>query len=207
MQKLLSLGLGLGVALSTMSTALAVQPAPVQRDSKVAWSRIINDPFDGMVVYDKNFDPKEHGFTFVSSWSKDGIRATYTEFEAILQGYRTVWKTRRIERKKGKVEYEHYPEQEPIYRYNRIDRTPKAMLFAVGGKVYRYESGPVGPELAAALTSAPAENMRIRLIWDTDETMDTVIGKDTVAAWKTIFKLDSISQTNPATTVPTAPMP
>ncbi len=181
------MGFTVGLTLGIASPLIAVQPAPIEGNAKVQWSKVVNDPFDGTVVYDKNFDPSDHGFTFVTSWSTGGIRATYTSYDSDVVGYTTVWRSRWINRK-GKRFEERYSEQEPIYQYTRFDDTPKAILFAVNGQRYTYEDGPVTAELAIALASAPPGNMRIRLMWENGKTKDIEIGKGTVDAWKTIFK-------------------
>ncbi|PSB25654.1 hypothetical protein [Stenomitos frigidus] len=186
-QQFFGLGLSAGLALSLCSTAGAVQPAPVEGNANVQWSKVISDPFDGTVVYDKNFSPSDHGYVFVTSWSKGGIRATYTWYESAIDGYRTVWRSRWVHRKGKKVE-EQYPEQEPVYRYTRFDDTPKAIMFAVNGQLYTYEDGAIAPELVTALANAPAGNMRIRLVWNNGKTKDIEIGKGTVEAWKTVFR-------------------
>ncbi|MBW4469842.1 MAG: hypothetical protein KME45_05490 [Stenomitos rutilans HA7619-LM2] len=186
-KQLLVFGVGIGFALSVESVAGAVQPAPIEGSAKVQWSQVINDPFDGVVVYDKNFSPSDHGFVFVTSWSKGGIRATYTWYDSDIIGYNTVWRSRWIKKKGKKIE-ERYSEQEPIYRYTRFDDTPKAILFAVNGQLYTYEDGAIAPELASTLANAPIGNMRIRLVWENGKTKDIEIGKGTVEAWRTVFK-------------------
>ncbi|XGV96296.1 MAG: hypothetical protein ACAF41_26640 [Leptolyngbya sp. BL-A-14] len=186
-KQLLAFSFGIGFALCVGSVARAVQPAPIEGNAKVQWSQVISDPFDGVVVYDKNFSPSDHGFVFVTSWSKGGIRATYTWYDSDIIGYKTVWRSRWIEKKGKKIE-ERYAEQEPIYRYTRFDDTPKAILFAVNGQLYTYEDGAVTTELATALASAPPGNMRIRLVWENGKTKDIEIGKGTVEAWKTVFR-------------------
>lgn len=197
MKKLfLNLGLGFGLAIATsLSAAFAVQPSTVAEDAKINWSQVIDDPFDGKVVYDKHYTD---AFSFVSSWSLQEIRATYTEKKSVLVGYRTNWQTRWVRDDDCKHEKrsdcrdgqrrERYSTREPIYRTDRTDRTPQKILFAIAGNRYTYENGAVSPELAAALAQAPEENMRIRLVWEDGKTTDTIIGKGTVKAWKTIFK-------------------
>ncbi len=180
--------LSAGLVMSLTTTAMAVQPAPIEGDADVQWSKVINDPFDGTVVYDKNFSPSDHGFVFVTSWSKGAIRATYTWYDSDIVGYKTVWRSRWI-KKHGKQVEERYAEQEPIYHYTRFDDTPKAIMFAVNGQIYTYSEGSVPPELATALASAPPGNMRIRLVWDSGKTQDIEIGKGTVNAWKTVFRV------------------
>jgi len=190
---LLSLGFGL-ISSFVTSAAFAVESAPITENSKVAWSQVIQDPFDGTVVYDKHFT---YELSFVSSWSKQGIRATYTQKRSILTGYRTTWVTQWVSDYYGckhrssckhRQKLEHYPTQEPLYQTFYTELIPRRILFAIAGKIYTYESGSVSPELALALSNAPTtENLRIRLEWRDGKTTDVEIGKGTVKAWRTIF--------------------
>ncbi|UBF24751.1 hypothetical protein K9N68_24225 [Kovacikia minuta CCNUW1] len=181
--QLLNWGLGLSFILSTAPVAFAVEPAPIGENDKVQWSKVVENPFDGKIVYDKNFNDN---LVFVSSWSKGGIRATYNRIESRLVGYRTVWHTRTVHRKHRKYE-ERYPEREPIYQKYRVEQPIKSLQFAINGQIHTYDEGPVSPELATALASAPAGNMLIRIVWRKGGTQDMEIGKGTVQSWKTIF--------------------
>ncbi|MDX2239353.1 MAG: hypothetical protein NW224_01605 [Leptolyngbyaceae cyanobacterium bins.302] len=174
-----------GVTLGIGAAAHAVPPVVVSQ-SRVEWSRVINDPFDGAVVYDKNFDPGG-SFEFISRWSPQEIQATYRTFYSEWVGYRTVWRSRTV-KSYGKYRSFSYPDQEPVYRRFSQEKTPSAIKFAINGQVLTYEQGAVSPELAAALASAPDENMTIRLLWEDGGATDMVIGRGTVAAWKTIFR-------------------
>jgi hypothetical protein len=177
-------GLGVSLALTLGISALAVAPVSIDQNANVAWSTVINNPFDGAIVYDKNFGD---GFAFVSSWSKQGIYMTHTRYWSEVVGYRTVWRTRTIE-EHGRRRYVRYPEQEPIRRSYSRDRTPEKLMFAINGQLYTYEQGEVPEDLAAALAGAPSGNMLIRLVWQDGSTSDTEIGANTVEAWKTVFQ-------------------
>lgn len=65
------------------------------------------------------------------------------------------------------------------------------LLIKIGDRVFRLEGQSsrfqVNPELAAALKNAPSENISIRLITQSGETVDSEIGKGTVQAWKAIY--------------------
>lgn len=186
------LGLALALALSPSFTAFAVQPAPIQETSNIKWSEVVEDPFDGTVVYDKHFTNQ---FTIVSSWSKQAIRVTYTKKDSVFEGYQTVWQTRWItdstgegKHKKTRQRLERYPTQQPIYRTVHTEIIPDKILFAIRGQLYSYEGGQVPSDLAEALASAPTEeNMRIRLEFNTGKTLDVEVGKGTVKTWKTVF--------------------
>lgn len=182
--------LGLGFILSSASPALAVKPASVRAGDNIAWSKVVENPFDGRIVYDRNY---KDDFVFVSSWSRKGIGVTYTQIRSVLVGYNY---RPGFEYGYG---YGYYPryrrrgaglffsQPEPIYQRHLVENVPDSISLSINGKVYTYEAGPVSSELAAALVSAPLENVLIRLSWQDGTTRDTEIGKDTVRAWKTIF--------------------
>lgn len=196
-------GFGVAIVLSSAASGIAVAPAPIGPDAKVKWSEIVRDRFDGDVVYDKNFDGGS--FTFVSSWAPQGIRATYLQYHADVVGYRTVWKSKWI-KYRGKQKEVRYPEQEPIYRRYSTTKTPVAIKFAIHNQTYTYADGPVSPDLAAALRSAPNQNMTIRLVWADESTTDMEIGRGTVATWKTLFAaVNAPSAASAATVVPENP--
>lgn len=193
--KLHLLSLGLSFVVSVACPALAVQPAPIGANDKVSWSRVVENPFDGKIVYDRNYT---NDFVFVSSWSKSGIRATYTQLNAVLVGYeydyypgygrsgygfgrygfgRYRWR-----------DFDFFPSPTPIYRVQATESVPESIQLAINGTVYTYQSGPVSAELAAALASAPLQNMVIRLVWPDGTTKDMTIGKGTVEAWRSVFQ-------------------
>jgi len=186
MNRILRVGLSTGLALSVAPASLAVAPVTISQNMKVEWSRVMDDPFDGKVVYDKNFDPGGT-FEFISRWSPQGIQATYKEYFSEIVGYRTVWRSNWVGTGKKRREV-RYADQEPIYRRYSTNRTPKAIKFAINGQVLTYEQGAVSPELATALASAPPGNMTIRLMWEDGGSTDMAIGRGTVEAWKTIFR-------------------
>lgn len=183
MKKIL-LTLGLALTASLWSPALAVQPVS-QPGYDFDWSKITEDPFEGMIVFDRHFDDWD-GFEFVTSWSRQAIRATYTWTTQTLVGYRTVWKTRQVYRN-GQYHSETYPEQEPIYDAHTHERHPRAIMFSLNGEVFTYTDGQVPQDLATALATAPEGKQLIRLVWEDGTTTDMPIGRKTVAAWKTIF--------------------
>ena len=185
-------GLGLGFTISMTAPALAVAPASVDANDHVEWSKVVENPFDGKIVYDRNYSS---GFVFVSSWAKSGIGMTYNRIGAKLIGYDAGFGHGGF----GSFGFGHYRrgfgvglglgyDADPVYRYYITESVPDSISLAIAGKVYTYSSGPVSPDLAAALASAPPEKIKIRLVWKDGNTKDTEIGKDTVKAWKTIFQ-------------------
>lgn len=202
MRKLISsLGLCLGLVAGSTPPAWAVLPVTVSPNSNTEWSKVVQDPFDGPIVYDRNYDTGG-SFAFVSSWSKQGIRATYTDCRTDLIGYAPVWRRPwglslgfgGFGRRFGGRYWGgfSFPAEEPIYRRSCENQSPKAIRFAINSQQYTYENGVVSPELAAALTNAPLANQTIRLVWDNGATTDIAIGKGTVEAWKTVFSGNSL---------------
>lgn len=65
------------------------------------------------------------------------------------------------------------------------------LLIKIGDRVFRLEGKSsrfqVNRELATALKNAPTQNISIRLITASGETIDSQIGKGTVQAWKIIY--------------------
>lgn len=178
------LGLALSFALSTVSPALAVQPTSIGANDNVTWSKVTENPFDGKVVYDRNY---QNGAAIVSSWSKSGIRVTYIQKDSALVGYQPS-----VGFGLG-IGFGHHfglfgNTAAPIYRQSSTGSVPDSLSLAINGKVYTYTSGAVSPELSAALVSASSENVKVRLVWKDGSTKDTEIGKGTVEAWKTIFR-------------------
>lgn len=183
------LGLGLSFTVSTAYPALAVAPAAVEANDNVAWSKVVENPFDGRIVYDRNY---HSGFVFVSSWSRSGIGVTYNRIGSRLIGYDAGFGYSgfgfgRHRRGLG-FGFGLFSDADPVYRYYLTESVPDSISLAIAGKVYTYTSGPVSPELANALASAPPGNIAIRLVWDDGKTKDTEIGKDTVKAWRTVFQ-------------------
>jgi len=163
-----------------------IQPSPVNQDSSVPWSKVIEDNFEGKIVYDKNFD----GFgqsAIVSSWSKQAIRLTSFWQEKKIDYYRQVQRTRTVRRNNKNVE-EVYWESEPVYKTVWYTKNPESIMFSIRGQVYTYEGGKISEELVSALAHAPEGNVTIRLVWEDGSTTDTVIGSGTVKAWKTIYE-------------------
>ena len=194
LQKLSALATSLGLLFVITPSAFAVSPVSINQDANVPWSSAIENPFDGKLVYDKHF---EDSFAFVTSWSKQGIKATYTEYWSEVVGYRQVWKTRRVRyhnNHRGQYRnYDHYideryPIQEPIYDRRSRSKSLKSLMFAINGEIYTYTSGEVDRQLAEALANAPTGTMTVRVVWDNDSTSDFPIGGGTVEAWKSVFQ-------------------
>ncbi|WP_069792011.1 hypothetical protein A5482_009200 [Cyanobacterium sp. IPPAS B-1200] len=181
-KKILPLALTL-TTLVGISAQAQILPSPINQNSRVPWSEVVEDPFDGNIVYDKDFGSNH---ATVSSWAKDSIRLSYFRREQEITSYRNVRRTRKVWRKDRYIE-EVYWETEPVYRSYWVSNTPKQILFSINGVVYRYDGEVVSDELASALANAPEGNMRIRLVWEDQRTQDVMIGGGTVRAWQQIF--------------------
>ncbi len=174
---------GLFLLATTSPANATIPPSPVHQDSPVPWSKVVEDPFDGKIVYDKDFG---EGYAIVSSWSKQGVRLSYFWTERQLDYYRRVQRTRKVKRD-NQWQEEVYWDQEPVYKYIRKRKSPEKILFAIGGKIYEYEGGVVSDELARALISLPDQKLLVRLVWADGSTTDFYIGSATVRAWKSIY--------------------
>jgi hypothetical protein len=190
-KQLLSLGLGLGLIFGSAAQAGAVQPVAINANDNVDWSKVVENPFDGRVVYDRNYN---RDFVLVSSWSRNGIRATYSVLQSSVVGYQGYGYPRfgfgfgRGYRHFGGFGLGLFAPAEPVYQNYLVAAAPDSITFSINGRSYTYENGPVSPELAAALASAPSKNMLIRLAWKNGDTRDVEIGRGTVNAWKQIFQ-------------------
>ena len=179
-------GISIGLLLALTPSAFAVTPVSIDQDAGVPWSNVVENPFDGKLVYDKHFSDD---FAFVTSWSKQAIKATYTEYWSQIIGYRQVWRTRRVWRHDRYFD-DRYRDREAIYEKRSRSRSPKALLFSSQGKIYTYAAGAVDPELLAVLANFPAGNTTIRAVWNNEQTTDFPIGAGTVESWRSIFKAE-----------------
>jgi hypothetical protein len=170
------------ISLSTPRTSLALQTALVGRYD-VMWSRVINDPFDGLIVYDIDSGNGTRGTlgidTVISSWSKKEIRVS-------CSGYGRFTTTQRV-LKQGIAngrQYSYYVDE----KVTNSAIAPNVLMFSIRGKIYTYSDGEVSKELSEALANAPPGDMFIRAAWS--NTYITLrVGPQTVAAWKEIFKV------------------
>lgn len=183
MKKQWLLGLPISVLLSMASPAYAVDPAPIGANDRVAWSQVVENPYDGKIVYDRNYS---NDFVLVTSWSKNGIRATYSQLRTELAGYQTRYNL--FDRWYGRRWSRDFFDDVPVYVRYQTDSVPASIKLAINGQTYTYTEGAVSPELAAALASAPSQNLLIRLVWADGRTRDVEIGRGTVEAWRTIFR-------------------
>lgn len=144
-------------------------------DANVPWSTpvIVRDDFDGdyLAVFDKNyqknfFNESEHGI--VSNWSRNQLRVyAYDRFK-ICSG---------------------------LFFCNRKTemRETESIAIKAGDQVFRLEGEdgnyPISEELAAALRDAPPGETKIKVkLEGRGESITSDIGKNTVAAWETVYQ-------------------
>jgi hypothetical protein len=174
-----------------------IKPVQIQEADPLNWSQPIQDPVDGWMVADKDYNPYS---VLLSTWSTEAIRVTFRQRNDIVLSY-----TRDIdffECDDGRrVSY-------PQVRARTEDRVviPSALWFAINNKAYVYRGGKVAPELAQALANAPAGDMFIRAVWPDKRIYDMRVGGGTVAAWKRIYQEVPASTTATPSDSPTAPV-
>ncbi len=180
--------------IAAASTELpVVKSAALGMDIDVPWSKPvrINDPFEGNYVgiFDRNYfwgNVVNHNarVEVISLWSQNSVR--------VLLAYR--------DRHCSYGSYYHGFRRIPTYHafggiptclvsHNTLKITN--LYIKLGDRVFRLEGNngifAVSNELATALKNSPAENVSIRLLSESGESVDSEIGKKTVEAWKAVY--------------------
>jgi hypothetical protein len=174
----------LHICIATKS--LAVEPTAIEvrhnERNCPPLSKVIDDPFDGKIVYDIDTIGYSDITQFISSWSRKEIRVTYYDFQGHVVGYRPALKY---------YQYERPPRYAWVNESIRKDLvvSPKELQFSIGGKIHTYTNGKVPEELAKALANAPSGDMFLRAVWSNNTYSTMRIGPQTVAAWKEIFRI------------------
>jgi hypothetical protein len=183
--------LGILVILgSTGVCAIAVDDLPVVEsavlgaNSSIPWSKPVKvkDPFEGtfIAVFDRNYfydkiSDASVRIEILSLWSRKSIRVLLTARDLdCLNG--------------------HAPSRKlPGLVCSEISGSRKltALYLKLGEKVLRLSGEnnlfSVSDELATVLQQIPDENVKIRLVTENGELVDSEIGKGTVSAWKTVY--------------------
>lgn len=167
--------------LAQASTKIpVVTSAGLRPDIDVPWSRPVRveDPFEGnfLAVFDYN---TLQGYWYrsrkvISLWSRNSIRVL---LNSTLR--------------QCDIAYSASYLGSDCVRVNSAD-TVRQLYIKVGDRVLRLagENGnfAVGNDVARVLKQAPTtENVKIRLVLEGGETVDSEIGKKTVQAWRTIY--------------------
>ena len=182
-----------GMLLSSMHITQAVEPATINEKSSVNWSSLINDEFDGLIVYDKHF---VDDYSIVSSWSKQAIQITVSKELSKLTGYRRVRSSKTSkdtkisrDRDRDRDNDRCTCEEEPIYTQYTQNYQVSSFMISINSRSYKYDQGSVPLQLAQALANAPInKNVRIRILTDDGFTVNSEIGAGTVKAWRQIFR-------------------
>lgn len=162
-----------------------VRSAALDPGIDVPWSQPVKivDPFEGEYVgiFDKNFFYRRilnsnARVQVVSLWRNDSVRflLAYSDRDC---GFGHSWFDHRISRE--------------CLAANAALRIAN-LYIKVGDRVFQLEGNNsrfrVNRDLASALRNSPSENINIRLVTESGETVDSEIGKSTVAAWKEIYQ-------------------
>lgn len=163
-----------------------VKSAALGTNMDVPWSKPvkIEDPFEGDYIgifdrnyFNSNFLDTEARIEVVSLWSRDSIRFL------LAYGDRDCY---------GGYSFHHYG----IFTGPRCIGSENTVKLAhvyikLGKQVFKLESKngkfSVDDSLAAALRNSPVENVKIRLVAEGGEAIDSQIGKKTVQGWKVIY--------------------
>lgn len=172
---------------ASAALAQSSEPVPVVNSAvlglnmSVPWSQPVrvNDPFEGdfLAVFDRNYFPSRflqaERVDVVSLWSRQTIRVLLAarNRNCIIDVYDSIWGHACAE--------------------IGVAQKVSQLLVRVGDRVFRLENKdgtfPVSADLATALQTAPEGNVNIRLITERGETVDSLIGKDTVRSWRTVY--------------------
>ncbi|BAU12311.1 hypothetical protein LEP3755_28400 [Leptolyngbya sp. NIES-3755] len=189
------------IAAQTTSDVPTVRSSILQPDLRVPWSQPVRvlDPFEGeaLAVFDQNyfsrsFRNRNAQVKVVSLWKPNSVRVllAYSGRDCTIA-------------------------QPPFPRYRRLyaskfgyypfdDGFPESVCFTSGGtekitglsvkvgeRVFQLENKngqfPISSELAAALKTAPEQNVQLRATADNGEVVDSAIGQGTVRAWRSIY--------------------
>lgn len=185
-----------------------VSSAALGRNMDVPWSRPvrINDTFEGsyLGVFDRNYFYRRFlnnnvRFEVLSLWSPNSVRFLLASRERnCAYSRRFTYNhlfTRRIVAYRGKKYlYTGFPYTSfPISRCAIASNTQNAVRLSIkiGEQVYQIDGKnsifTLNPTVAKALKAAPIENVSIRLVTESGETIDSEIGKGTVESWREIY--------------------
>ncbi len=161
-----------------------VKSAALGTNMDVPWSKPvkIEDPFEGNYVgiFDRNyfwsnFVNNNARVVVISLWSRNSIR--------VLLGYST--------RNCAYRSYYHALLAAPECLISNNTLKISNLYIKIGEQVFRLAGNngtfKVTDELATALKKSPVQNVTIRLLSESGESVDSQIGKRTVEAWKAVY--------------------
>jgi hypothetical protein len=188
-QSLIGLGM-LGLfAVSTVSAKAStdlrvVESAALGTDTDVPWSEPVQveDPFEGefVAVFDRHYFYDQFLDTSArievqSLWTPQSVRFLLTTRD------RDCWRGSLYH---GGISHSNCSEIIGSRKVSELFVRVNEQVFQVSGENSTFR---VSAELAQALQTAPNENIEIRLVTESGETVDSEIGDKTVEAWKTIY--------------------
>lgn len=161
-----------------------VRSAALGTNIDVPWSQPVKivDPFEGegVGIFDKNYFYKRLLNTntrvqVISLWQRESIRLllAYSDRNCISG-------------------YSFYPTlsgRDCLATNAALNVTN--LFIKIGDRVFRLQGQngkfQVSDQLAAALKKSPTQNVSIRLVTESGETVDSEVGKGTVQGWKAIY--------------------
>lgn len=196
-------GLGLASIALTIASFLTLKPVIAQDNNLIAsqklpvvrsaalgtnidvpWSQPVKivDQFEGegVGIFDKNYFYKRLLNTntrvqVISLWQRESIRLllAYSDRDCIS----------------GHSFYPILSAKDCLASNAALNVTN--LFIKIGDRVFRLQGQngrfQVSDELAAALKKSPTQNVSIRLVTESGETVDSEVGKGTVQAWKAIY--------------------
>lgn len=180
----------------------AVKYSGLHPNLRIPWSTPVEvvDPFEGnfVAVFDRNdISSRDLGYSgpgkLVTLWRRESVRVLLIT----QQGGCSVAYSDSFLYRYGAFPYRHvyrlFPDEfyAPVcYGINTAQPIRKVLIKA-GQSLVELEGTnnvfSINAQAAASLKNAPIQNADIRLVLAGGETVDSKIGKQTVAAWKTIY--------------------
>jgi hypothetical protein len=178
-------------ATDDLDTDLAtVDSAALGTDPNLPWSEPvqINDPFEGNFV--GVFDRHAFYDRFLNTDVRIEVQSLWTEeFIRVLSVVRD---RDCLSHPAGVVLAPGCTEFSNARNITRLFIKINDEVFQIAGQGSTFA---VSSELAAALQTAPAETISIRLVSESGEIIDSEIGEATAAAWQTVYGSEAIATT------------
>lgn len=189
-------------AQATTAALPIVRSSILQPDLRVPWSQPVRliDAFEGesLAVFDQNYFSRSfrnrNGQVKVTSlWKPDSVRVllSYAGRECTI-AQRSFPLHRRLYASKFGYYYpfdDGFPDSVCIVNSGTEKIT--GLSVKVGERVFQLENKngqfPISSELAAALKTAPEQNVQLRATADNGEIVDSSIGQGTIRAWRSIY--------------------
>jgi hypothetical protein len=184
------IGLGVLSFVVTISPVIAATDLPVVTSAALGASRSlpwsepvqVDDPFEGnfIAVFDRNYFYDR----FLNTTARIEVQSLWSP-----QSVRVLLITRDRDCLTQPIHYGispgiNCPELTASRNIAELFIKLDERVFQVSGQNSTF---PISNELAQALQNAPEGNISIRLVTEGGATIDSEIGQETVAAWKTVY--------------------